>query len=254
MRGKFPSLTIKDWWTDFGSQYPKNTTTAWCDTDKENNPTRNFGYPYNVTYTFNEIGMRSIPFEQVPGMINILVSGCSHTVGIGVPVEMIWSRCLSEMIPNSVVHNVAIGGASPDYVARSIYIALRSIKPDLIFILWPDRSRIEIYRNDHIKNIQASHPNYPKIFVDDTHHFNTMKKNQLLVDLVSQGIPVYHGTIHLVDGTTTGLARDGEHGCHQWHTSLAQSFYFKYQHNDLENKFQCYDHIVNYSKNVQSSI
>lgn len=247
-------MTIKDWWTDFGSQYPKNATIPWCDTDRENNPRRKADYPYEVTYTFNEVGMRSRPLEKVPGMINILTTGCSHTVGIGVPVEMTWSCRLSEMIPNSVVHNVALGGASPDYVARSIYVALQRIRPDMIFILWPDRTRLEYYRDNLPYNIQVHHPDYPRLFVDDTHHFNTLKKNRLMVDLLAREIPVYHGTVRLINGDGVGLARDGAHGCDRWHTNLAQSFYFKYQHNDLENKFESYEHILDYEKNVQSQI
>jgi len=248
-------VTIKDWWTDFGSQYPKNTTTQWCDTDREDNPERNLNYPWPVSYNFNEVGMRSGPLKTVNGMINILVSGCSHTVGIGSPVEMTWPRRLSEMIPNSVVHNVAIGGASPDYVSRSIYIALQHIKPDLIFILWPDSARIEYYRRNSPFNMQAWNPEYPKLFADDTHHFNVMKKNRLLVDLVARDIPVFHGTVRLVDGGAgVGLARDGAHGCDRWHLNLAQNFYFKYLHNDLKNKFESYEHILDYEKHVQSPI
>lgn len=244
---------IKDWWQDFGSAHPCNTVTQWCGTDTQDNPLRNLNYERDITYQFNEFGLRSGPLRTEQDKTNILVSGCSHTMGIGMPVELTWPHQLANMIPNSVAHNVALDGASGDYVARSISIALSHIRADLIFILWPDNSRLEFYNQNEINNLQVTSKQYPRILVDDCHHFNNYKKNRLLVDLLVKGIPVYHGRISLCDGHKTGLGRDGMHGCDLWHKSMADAFYFKYQHHDHADKFSCFDDIRNYH-NVQSQI
>ena len=67
-------------------------------------------------------------------------------MGIGIAVENTWPRVLERLIGDCVVHNLAIGGASGDYVVRSIYLADRIVSADMFFVLWPDRSRFEIYQ------------------------------------------------------------------------------------------------------------
>ena len=63
----------------FFSKYPPNETYDWVDTDTPENA----GNQDQIDYTFNEYGFRSDRFDQRTDF-NILTSGCSLTVGIGV--------------------------------------------------------------------------------------------------------------------------------------------------------------------------
>ena len=240
-------MNVTNWWKELGSPYPRNQTLQWCDTDNESNfrPGR-YGRD-EISYEFNSQGLRSIELRTVPGRINILVSGCSHTMGIGLPLEHTWPQLLSEMIPGSVVHNVAQGGASTDYVARSIFVACQIIQPDLIFVLWPEPSRMEYFDAEAPHNIQVTNPQYPKLLLEHTHHHNTYLKNRLMVKMTSGHIPLYHGVEALSrspDGAPT--ARDGAHNCEVWHRRMALAFYVKYSTGDTDDRFVTAQQILDY--------
>lgn len=238
---------LKNWWQDFGSPYPRTTTWQWCDSDSPDRFTPGDYGPHDITYCFNSLGLRSRELERVPDRYNILVSGCSHTMGIGVPLEHTWSYQLAAIMDNAVVHNVAIGGASPDYVARSIVIALRCVQPDIIFVLWPDSSRFEYFDSHGPHNMLALDPDYPRIFLSDQHHAMNIERNRVLIRLAAGTIPFYHAPTDLGRSPDwMPCARDGLHNCHRWHRSVAENFYFKYQHQDLENHFSTAQHILDH--------
>ena len=238
---------VQNWWKDFGSPYPRNKVLRWCDSDNESNFKPGRYSQHDITYEFNGSGLRSIELCTVPDRINILVSGCSHTMGIGLPLEHTWPEQLSQLIPGSVVHNVAQGGASGDYVARSIFVACQIIRADLIFVLWPEKSRMEYFDAVGPRNIQTTNPQYPKLFLEDNHHHNTYFKNRLIVEMTAKDIPVYHGTEALArspDGAPTG--RDSLHNCEIWHRRMALAFYIKYQQTDIADRFVTAQQIIDY--------
>lgn len=235
-----------NWWQDFGSLYPRSAIRSWCDTDRPRNHSSSEHSTDAVQYNFNEHGLRSGPLVNVPGKINILVSGCSHTLGIGIPESDTWPQQLCGLIDNSVIHNVAIGGASTDYVARSVYIATRLIKIDLIFLLWPDSSRLE-YFDSAPHNIQVTNPQYPKLFLHDVHHHHSWQKNIILSRLAAQSIPIYHAGLALGRSPdSVARARDGVHNCPMWHRSVAQGFHVKHQENDQHHRFATAQHIIDH--------
>jgi len=244
-------LNYKNWWIgdSFGSRYPSNQTRQWCDSDKPDNCTWDPPDREPLTYDFNQYGFRSGPLVRAPRKINIIVSGCSHTVGIGLPLEHTWPRILESMIPTSVVHNVAMGGASTDFVVRATYLADQIVNADMFFILWPDPSRIEICREEQPENFSVQHPEYPMTCLDETHHMNLYRKNLIFLKMMTGNRPLYHGNQGLArspDGAPR--ARDGIHNCKEWNKFLAEAFLIKHKENDQDSRFSVAQDIIDYEE------
>ena len=68
-----------------------------------------------VTYEFNSYGYRSPEFDEVEDGNFILVSGCSHTVGIGNRYKDLWWVKLGEQLDMPVV-NLAQESYGPDFM------------------------------------------------------------------------------------------------------------------------------------------
>lgn len=168
-------------------------------------------------------------------------------MGIGISLEETWPEVLSSMIEGSVIHNVAVGGASCDYVARSLHIADQLIKADMIFVLWPESSRLEYYQDHGYDNLSVHDVNYPRLFINETHHYNSYLKNLVLVKLVAGSRPFYYGSTGLSRAPDMApRARDNLHNCSQWHRSMAEAFYIKYQENDQAERFSSAQDIIDY--------
>jgi hypothetical protein len=89
--------------------YPCNQEMFFSPTDvdtEENydkNPSQHWG-KYSVNYKFNSQGFRSREFKINSNKPVILTLGCSHTVGVGIPVEDNWPEQLGvKYFPNHVV-------------------------------------------------------------------------------------------------------------------------------------------------------
>jgi len=192
----------------FNASYILHTSPSvtWADSDsienyvKTKNITQKQGCefpwkPEDFNYTFNKYGFRSVEFEP-SDKFKILVSGCSFTEGIGLPLDRIWPTLLSNMIPNSIVYNLGQGGHSNAYIARSIYKTIDILKPNLVAIFYSYKDRLEIFDHmlpgfQHNKNIKpylaitdAEKPLYPKHLLFTANQNYEYQKNKLFVELV----------------------------------------------------------------------
>ena len=136
----------------YSIMYPPNMTVKWLDTDKPESAT----YKKDIKYTFNEYGFRSDSFND-RGEINILTCGCSHTVGVGVDQHEAWPFVLKAMLEEKtgkkvVVWNLATSGASPDYVLRSVYKTLQTLKHSKQSLQTVTQSLQTITPNNHVKS------------------------------------------------------------------------------------------------------
>lgn len=132
----------------------------------------------SITYSFNEYGYRSDSFQNIDNSaFNILVCGASSTVGIGVPVEKTWPQLLKGKFKNSRIFNLAVQGASGDFVTRTVFQTIEIIKPDIVSIFWPDASRFEVIKNHTIKQFGVWYNDYPAIFADDDYQNHNLRKN-----------------------------------------------------------------------------
>lgn len=117
----------------------------------------------STEYKYNSFGYRSKEF----GNAELLISGCSNTVGIGVPIEGTWGNMLANTIGKSH-DNLAILGASIDLIVKNIFAYLKYFShPKTIAIVFPDINRIHL-------------PNFNNILKEETrfhlpyHYFTTM--------------------------------------------------------------------------------
>ena len=213
----------------FFSKYPTNETYDWVDTDTPENSSNQD----QIDYTFNEYGFRSDRFDQRTDF-NILTSGCSLTVGIGVKYENTWTQLLKTHFNRpTTVWNLAQSSTSPDYVVRSIYKTIDILKPDLVAVCWPAESRFELPKDKHLlMDYQLGTADYPELLENPLWASHNFQKNILLLKQIclARNIPLVHGP---GDHTDFGIdpddsARDGSHPGNKWHREYAKLVFQHY--------------------------
>lgn len=106
-------------------------------------------------YRFNRFGYRG-PEPSDTAKARILTSGCSYTIGEGLDYHETWASqfhakyaCHRGLKTEEVsLINLAQGGASNDYIARTVLPHLKRIEPDLVVILFTYKNRAEIMLDD----------------------------------------------------------------------------------------------------------
>ena len=238
------------------SSHP-TTTVFWCHSDyKENfnkNPNKKQWENVDISYQFNSQGFRTYDLPSLVGQKVDIALGCSLTLGIGLPVEVIWPT-LIEKESKFPMLNLGQGGGSSDTVARILTNVCSLYDIQNVYILWPDASRFEIYNNDF--NLKAD----PLVFfmhaqvaeIEHTGHMDTemsiqrFYKNQSIVHTLAKlynfkvsehfyaigrefqkllNIPLslyYLGLSHLEHNKSR--ARDGQHPGPKQHQLIARNF------------------------------
>jgi hypothetical protein len=97
-------------------------------------------HPY-FTYKFNSHGFRSDEFSHDP---SVMFLGCSHTTGIGMPVEDTWTRIVAKQL-NLKCFNLGIGASSNDTAFRLGHHYIPLLKPQLVIWLSTNISRVELH-------------------------------------------------------------------------------------------------------------
>ena len=103
------------------------------------------------TYRFNSLGFRGEEFDP-DAPLKVFVSGCSNTFGVGVDFEESWpflfKQRLAEQrgLPASSVNlmNFAQGGASNDYVTRTLLEQAGRARPDVMVAGFTHMRRFEL--------------------------------------------------------------------------------------------------------------
>lgn len=104
-----------------------------------------------ITYKFNSHGFRSNEFNDRP---SIMFLGCSHTLGVGLPVEMTWTHLVSQQL-NLESCNLGLASGSCDSAFRIANHYIPKLKPQIVFLLAPDQARLEILGTDSIEALTA---------------------------------------------------------------------------------------------------
>lgn len=209
--------------------HPHGTTTNWYLDDSEENYSKKPHPIYDnksILYAWNHFGYRSDEFE--PGAEAVMVLGCSHTLGFGLPTEHAWPWLLRDKIdPKLKLYNLAISGQSSDYIVRVAYKTLDILKPKYLFVLWPDTSRreVQIGQEYHYYNVHGHTGKFPDLFLDSGYQKYQQVKNELMLKSLCD-IPVYTKSLHNQDGTNyTDLARDWQHNGLPWNQNVCDYFY-----------------------------
>ena len=186
-------------------------TLEWMPTDTEENfkqliqdPVHNeyfkqqgWTQPNAIMYRINQHGFRCDEFETThkPCMI---VLGCSYTMGIGLPVECVWPTLIGKRL-NFKVYNLAWGGISADTCFRLAQYWIPVLKPKLVAMLTPPKTRIELLMDtEHnppaevfMPGSQSLHYNPNDVFLkhwwlnDDNGRINS-EKNTLAIQQLAQ--------------------------------------------------------------------
>ena len=225
---KCPMSTAWDHDFFYSNVYPPNSSTQWIDTDT---PANAIFENNDIRYKFNEYGFRSDHFYKEAD-IKLLVNGCSMTVGVGIEYEKTWPRLLKKKIENEtsktvLVWNLAISGASGDYVARSMSTLYFKLKPDLMFIYWPPIGRLELpdINNEKIlRQYQVGQTGFPKELVNENYLNQQRNKNRKLIKM---NAPRNRDRMfeNKEDVFFDTYARDGQHPGEDWHERVAEMFF-----------------------------
>lgn len=91
----------------------------------------------DLTYRFNEHGFRSESFKK---KCKVLFNGCSQTMGIGLPLHMMWSSKVAEHldVPH---HSIACSGADWQHVCQRTLYWIPKLKPEIMIIQEPPLPR-----------------------------------------------------------------------------------------------------------------
>lgn len=92
-----------------------------------------------ITYKFNSVGHRSDEFQDN----SIIFLGCSITFGIGLPLEYIYPTIVSNAL-SLPCSNLSVSGSSNDTAFRLAEYWLPKLKPKIVIIMSPDKSRLEL--------------------------------------------------------------------------------------------------------------
>tara|TARA_Y100000287_G_scaffold112104_1_gene89935 strand:- start:249 stop:1148 length:900 start_codon:yes stop_codon:yes gene_type:complete len=110
----------------------------------------------DVVYNLNNLQFRTKPLEQIE-KVDLLVLGCSHTFGVGLPQEHIWHHQLADelKISHDAICNLGVPAMGPNFVkdALTAYVASEMPRPKRIAILWPNMYRIELALGQNNNNI-----------------------------------------------------------------------------------------------------
>ena len=226
-------------------KYPKNQETQFSLTDLDSedrffNNTKKFDQQYSsnsFTYKYNSYGFRSQEFNLSKIKPVILTLGCSHTVGVGIPQTDNWPEQLcNTYLPDYVIYNAGLGGASADTVARLAINMIPIIKPDIVAIMWPSLHRFETYEDgamfNGIWNLKQD-----RAELDDNTAYNNQTKNKTILELLRQ---IYNFKLLAIDydvavDTYTirwSKARDGVHYGPDWHGQMAYDFNLQHTNPD----------------------
>ena len=91
----------------------------------------------HFTYKFNNHGFRCNEFTLDP---SIMFLGCSHTCGIGLPIEHTWAYLVSQQLNLNMI-NLGIGGTGPDTAFRLANHYIHQLHPKIVIYLEPENSR-----------------------------------------------------------------------------------------------------------------
>jgi hypothetical protein len=139
-----------------------------------------------IAYKFNSHGFRADEFDSAdPSVVFI---GCSHTLGVGLPVESTWTHIVSTKLKLKN-YNLGVGGSSNDTAFRLLYYWIDQLKPSLVIFLSADRTRLELHMdNDQIYDLSVWPTGFSMIdnftkswLVNDTNSSMNYLKNTLAI-------------------------------------------------------------------------
>lgn len=176
--------------------YDKMRELGWIDVD--------------VTYKFNSLGFRCDEFTDDP---TAMFLGCSHTVGVGLPVNDIWPEIVAGELKLKCA-NLGQGGGSADSSFRLCHGYIDKINPKIVFYMEAPAARFEIITDDPIPHGPWDiEDRYRDWFSNENNSFFNQARNLLAIKMLCAErniklVQVSCFDLHHLDGS---LARDLGH-------------------------------------------
>lgn len=140
----YANQTIEWFQTDSEERYQKNLS------ERENELRKFFWVNRPFTYQFNSAGFRSDEFDaDAPGIVFL---GCSHTVGVGLPVETTFSNIIATEL-NLKCYNLGVAGAANDTAFRLADYYIPSLNIKTVVFLSSERTRFELFTDNEERYI-----------------------------------------------------------------------------------------------------
>lgn len=152
--------------------------------------------------------------------------GCSHTYGVGVEKYEAWPALLEAV-------NYGVIGCSSDFIARTMHKVLEIEKPKIIYLLWPDWTRFEYFKNGEWIQSLASNSdriNYMEIYTESWLRNNFAQQVAKVKKTCNDNdIKLYHMTLYDITPYHNHADRwpKGTDDCHygpEWHQWVANLF------------------------------
>jgi len=181
-----------------------------------------------IIYQFNSSAFRCEEFTNDP---SILFLGCSHTVGIGMPIEQTWPTIVASKL-NLKCYNLGQGGGSADAAYRLGSHWIPRILPKIVVFLIPDIHRLEVVRENNIEFLTPMTPTsqyagfYNKWVYFESNGWLNSQKNTLALEHISNRYDCKFVSLHADRVCINGvdLARDLAHLGVQSNVNLADMF------------------------------
>ena len=143
---------------------------------------------HNFTYKFNSHGFRCNEFTDHP---NIIFLGCSHTVGVGLPVDKTFAQLVSKKL-NLQCINLAVAATSNDTAFRLARYWIPKMNPKIVVVMSPDPARFELITSKNKVNFMPKPTPEPQytgfyndwIMCDDNLKLN-QEKNKLAIESIA---------------------------------------------------------------------
>lgn len=203
--------------------------------------------PWAISYKLNSHGFRCDDFTDGR---HLMALGCSYTMGIGLPVQVIWPSLVGQALALPVA-NLAWGGSSTDTCFRLLRYWIGKLNPAAVMILVPPMQRLELVLD---QNCYMTGRPRAEVFMSQSlsEHFNpddkylyhwflqeenqkiNQEKNVLAMRALCEQYAV---PFFLQDTNTTmtrsrediGYARDYLHGGPKIHLEIAEKFIQEYR-------------------------
>lgn len=132
-------------------KFSGHDSLALLDSNLKNKPIDWLYRNKDVSYSYNNLGHRSINITDVNLDNYILFVGCSHTEGVGLSVHDRYSAIVSKQL-NCSYYNLSVGGTGIDTMMHNLNIWLATVrqKPKHIIWQWPEPSRYLSYHNNMV--------------------------------------------------------------------------------------------------------
>lgn len=155
---------------------------------------------------------------------NKIALGCSHTWGAGVDADQTWPYLLG-------AKNFGVCGCSSNFVARTLPDLINEHQPTTVYVLWPDWSRFEYFKNGQWKQSLPTDDtrilfmrSHPEEWLHENFNKQVSLVRELCKDITLNMMTLYDLMPFIDHADKWPLSKLGHHYAPEWHQWVADIF------------------------------